>query len=439
MKKMLALVLSVLLLMCTLPGLADGGEVRVLLSDAEAHAYLEGLAADFKAQYGYDLKLTLVANGSGADYDTARETQIAAGQVDIVVAQQFSTPQEEWNAAYAEMPAWQQYVTQGLFADLTNYDFTKRYNASTLETVSWDGKVYALPIGVSAYNGMFYNCAIFNELGLSVPQTWDELITCMETIKQAGYQVVTLGMSEREYALKSYLIYSLLGSWFGDDVNNVIQGLVTGEIKHTDPEITEIYTALDTFCSYCVENVTGVTKSSAIAQFSTGTVALFVEATWSNSSIATAVDGDFEFGYFAIPGKEARSDGLAPQFAVKTDNSWVMPTTAPNPEGAIAFLEWVSSDEVYQGLINTVEMSSTVHGISVQSDFLASLEYGMQDVRSHAEQSIYAQAGIGEYGDWLGFKMLYAKTMGGPLTVEELAQKAADDFATWQTAMGLKE
>lgn len=380
--------------------------------------------------------MTLVANSSGADYDTARETQVSAGNADIVVFQQFSKPQEAWNAHYSEMPTWQQYIEEGYMSDLTAYDFITSYNASTLATVSYNDRVYALPTGVSAYNGIFYNKQIYAALGLQVPTTWDALLDNMAKIKQAGYNVVTLGMSEREYALESYVIYSLLGSWFGDDLNNVIQGLISGEIKHTDPQIMEVYAALNEFCSYFVENATGVTKSSAIAQFSTGSVAMFAEASWSNKAIAEAIDGDFEFGYFAMPGKDERTDELPPQFATKTDNSWVMPTNAPNPDGALAFLEWISSPEIYQGFINKVQMNSTVNDVVVDSDFLASLDFGMKDIRSHAEQHLYDLAGMGVYGDWYGFKMTYVDTMGGPLTIDQLAQNAAADFAAWQSAMG---
>ena len=47
---------------------------------------------------------------------------------------------------------------------------------------------------------------------------------------------------------------------------------------------------------------------------------------------------------------------------------------------------------------------------------------------------IYSPKGVGEYGSGQ-FSFLYLKTLGGPLTAEELAQKADEDFETARQAL----
>ena len=49
-----------------------------------------------------------------------------------------------------------------------------------------DGKVYGVPFGAAMGGGILYNTKIYEELGLSVPKTWDEFMANNEKIKEAG-------------------------------------------------------------------------------------------------------------------------------------------------------------------------------------------------------------------------------------------------------------
>ena len=49
-----------------------------------------------------------------------------------------------------------------------------------------DGKVYGVPFEAAMGGGIFYNTKIYEELGLSVPKTWDEFMANNEKIKAAG-------------------------------------------------------------------------------------------------------------------------------------------------------------------------------------------------------------------------------------------------------------
>ncbi len=50
-----------------------------------------------------------------------------------------------------------------------------------------DGHVYGVPAQAAMGGGILYNVPIYEELGLSVPTTWEEFAANNEAIKEAGY------------------------------------------------------------------------------------------------------------------------------------------------------------------------------------------------------------------------------------------------------------
>lgn len=71
--------------------------------------------------------------------------------------------------------------------DLTGISSINEYEDSAINGMyRYNDKLYSMPIGTTTLLGVFYNRNIFNDLGLSVPNTWSEFITVCEKIKEAG-------------------------------------------------------------------------------------------------------------------------------------------------------------------------------------------------------------------------------------------------------------
>jgi raffinose/stachyose/melibiose transport system substrate-binding protein len=81
-----------------------------------------------------------------------------------------------------------QYVQAGQVIDLTSYmessGLKDRVVPASLSNVTFDGKIYGAPGENSAIAVVWYNKAMFDELGLTAPATWDELLTVIETLKE---------------------------------------------------------------------------------------------------------------------------------------------------------------------------------------------------------------------------------------------------------------
>ena len=70
--------------------------------------------------------------------------------------------------------------------DLSQEPFVANIVDSFLPTVSQGEGVYGVPTGTAMGGEHFYNKAIYEQLGLSVPTTWEEFAANNEAIKAAG-------------------------------------------------------------------------------------------------------------------------------------------------------------------------------------------------------------------------------------------------------------
>ena len=409
----------------------DAKDVNVLTWSNEATVvFLRSIAEDFhKAHPEYNLVVTEVPS---AEIDSVIQTRIIAGDVDVVSFQTFSRPQEEWNAASIDKPAWQDYIDQGLLTDLTDEDFIKNYNLETLMGNAYKDRIYSLNIGTVGYGGMFYNKKIFEELNLEPPKTWDELMTICETVKNDGkYSVVSAGGGD-QWPLNIFA-NSIISANYGEETKEFGQKLLTGELRHTDPEVMLVYNCMEQIAGYLEDGVTGISYSDAPGRFALGNMAMYIDGTWSWADIDKA-GPDFEYGYFACPPVEARTDGLVPQDAIKYDLSFAVPTNAPNSEGALAFLDYISQKDVYTRFINAIGFTPTQNDIQLENDFLNSMADILQKPTLNSEMLIYAPKGVGEYGGGQ-FTFFYLKELGGQFDAQSFAQAADDDFDTARAAL----
>lgn len=72
------------------------------------------------------------------------------------------------------------------FVDLSDQPFMANVDQSFKDTVSVNGRAYAVPAEPGMAGGWLYNKAAYDELGLSVPSTWDDLMDNLEVVKEAG-------------------------------------------------------------------------------------------------------------------------------------------------------------------------------------------------------------------------------------------------------------
>jgi multiple sugar transport system substrate-binding protein len=158
-----------------------------------------------------------------------------AAQYDAFIKQSFRTQKSPGLFTWHTGDSLKQLVDEGLVAETTDL-WTKAIDEGWAtedlrSEYTFDDKQYCVPMNI-AYWVMYYNKNIFEEQGIEEPTTWEELDAAATTLKDAG--------------ITPYYQTSILFTfqWFQQLVAGtdpaLYEGLSTGDVKYTDPEIVEI-------------------------------------------------------------------------------------------------------------------------------------------------------------------------------------------------------
>ncbi len=350
---------------------SDDGEsqsLRYLIEepeDAEALQALEDHLADFTEQSGVEVEVSTL------DFNTMRtvlQTQLRSEEGPDVF-NWGSGP--SFGGALAEA---------GLLYDLTDayeengwevYDFAK-------ERVTYDGKVYGIP-GEMETIGLYYNTAVFQDLGIEPPETLDDLRTVSETISEAG--LVPMAFGDADGWPGGHLLSMALSSAVGADG---MQALISGEQSWDSPEVVDAlrFWQEANENGWLPESPTSIDYDTMTSLYISGEAAMIPTGSWFINDLAA--DAEFESGYVPFPAPDgegvfAGGLGSGPFVAANTDN----------PEGAIELLDFLASEEHGQW---TVE---NLHTIPPQPVDTSGLE-----VSPLFAQVLENVAGLAEGGDF---------------------------------------
>jgi len=208
-----SVLLSGLLSTAAISHVAAAEVVHWLTSGGEAKA-IGVLADEFKARGG-----TWTDNPS-AGASAARQVtvnKIAGGNPPAAV---------QWTIGAAV----KEFASQDLLQDLDDVaaanDWKKNLPPLIVDNLSYDGKIYAVPVDLHGGNWMFYSLKIFNELKLTPPKSWSEFLAMADQIKAAGYTPIAVGSQPWQ---QNWLFLSVLIGEGGKELQKQILGDLNAE------------------------------------------------------------------------------------------------------------------------------------------------------------------------------------------------------------------
>ncbi|KVF24200.1 ABC transporter substrate-binding protein [Burkholderia vietnamiensis] len=177
-KKRIAIIAAGLLACHTLSAVAAGNQLEVMhwwTSGGEAKA-LTVLKDDLR-QKGFTWKDSPIAGGGGEAARTVLRARVASNNPpDAMQMLGFSV---------------QDYAQQGLLTPLDSIaakdGWDKLISAPIQRFLKVDGHWYAVPVDVHSTNWIWANKKIFDQLKLTPPQSFDELVADADKIRKAGY------------------------------------------------------------------------------------------------------------------------------------------------------------------------------------------------------------------------------------------------------------
>ncbi|ACQ78697.1 extracellular solute-binding protein family 1 [Beutenbergia cavernae DSM 12333] len=327
----------------------EGGEEEATLrifvhANPPTDAGFEAINAMFEEQHpGVTVELT---TAQGADFFTVRNTRLTAENVDITEGSSSGGTRllPDWVQDQTESD-WVVGLQAGTWVDLTDQPFLDNFSPEIMEAYEYEGRSYAVPTGTSLVGGVYYNTALFEEHGLELPTTWDELLHVIDVFEAAG--VAPFIMGGKDVWPAGAPMYGLVQSLFPDSAA-LDQGLWEGDVQLTDPEVVTLMERLATIYAHTYPQWEGIDYSSVPARFAAGDAAMMPDGGWSIPAIQEA-DPDFEFGYFPLPGSDNAADNDT--IAGKLEFSLSIPTSSDNQELAMEWLALYSDPEVYSDFI----------------------------------------------------------------------------------------
>ena len=211
-------------------------------------------------------------------------------------------------------------------------DMGAQFPQAVIDTaVTYDGARYALPLTLH-WVGMFYNTALFAEVGVEPPTTWDELLAAAEAFKEAGIPAFALGSLNRWPG--QFWFDMILLRTAGNDYRG---RLMSGEAAYDDPEVVRAFSLWNDLvqAGYFYPDANAYTWDEAANQVANGEAAMTLMGTWIGGHYGgmEMVAGE-DYDYFSFP----TIDEGVPRASLGPIDTFVVSAGAANADAAKAFL-----------------------------------------------------------------------------------------------------
>ncbi|SFB06157.1 raffinose/stachyose/melibiose transport system substrate-binding protein [Cohnella sp. OV330] len=169
-----------------------------------------------------------------------------------------------------------------------------------LKSMTGGKGLYALPLEINI-EGFWYNKTLFEQNGIEVPKTWDQLLQAAETLEQAGVQPFAVAGSQKWTLTR--LINGYVVRKYGFDA---MARVSRGELSLTDPGFVEAADVVQRMAlqGYFGDHVNTTDLDEATAMFLQGRAAIYYTGSWSlrdfNDPKQNRI-GEDRIGLFNIP------------------------------------------------------------------------------------------------------------------------------------------
>lgn len=348
-------------------GEAEGKTVLKFLHkwpQPEYAPYFEEVVKEFEAQ-NPDIKIDMEAIADEPIKDKLRVILGGNEVPDIMFS---------WSGEFAR-----KFVRAGAALDLTPYleedpAWKDSFIPASLQPFSSDDKNYGIPL---RFNGKFfvYNKEIFDKYNLQAPQTWDEFMNVLDTLKQGGETPIILG-NESPWAAIHYLT-GLNQKMVAQDVRMNDYNPRSGEF--TDPGYVK---AMEMFAElnqkgYLMDNVNSSSHDMAKQYFFTGEGAMMYVELEEFQNVEDSLSGNW--GFFQMP---AISEGKGNQnFITGAPDGFIVSSKTEHPEEAIKFLKFLTSKENAIKLAEQIGWPSPIDGATNPDTALQQVVEGVDTMK----------------------------------------------------------
>ncbi|OXS56918.1 hypothetical protein B1A99_18835 [Cohnella sp. CIP 111063] len=249
-----------------------------------------------------------------------------------------------------------EYVDQGVLMDMSGEAWKGNYLESAVQLGTVEGKTYGVPYNYYAVV-IFYNRGVFNDLGLNVPTTWEELLDVSEKIKASGLAPFVTG--GKDAWATQFMSSGNFGAYQNKDPL-VFEKLASGEKKWTDPEFADFFGPLSELVDkgYFLENSVGLGNAQVVQVFKEGKAAMYPMGSWALDEFPADFK-EFEVGAFPIPLNKA---GEPLVVNLISDNIFTGISWSKHPEEVKLFMDFIAQPDTAKLWSEDTKSAVTVVG-----------------------------------------------------------------------------
>ena len=340
MKKTLALLAALVMMMSLTPVFAEGHEEVTLTmssiwsaeTEANRAPFLKTLA-EFEEAYPW-IKVEVDWNEANAWKDKGENLALSDSLPDVFY----------WNAGGV---LWN-LVGSGDILPLNDYltdDIMARIEGGTLTDMTFDGKIYQLPY-TKACSALYCNTELFEKNNVKIPETWDELIEAVKAFKAAGVTPMTVGGSD-QWPTNMYTDIIAL-RFTGDAASRACYYKTEGATFMTQDwlDAMKAFKELIDLGAFPADAASLTRDESEVAYFA-GEIPMYVHGQWFAGSLSPDMQKKVKAVRFpTVPGKD-------------TDNQWMggaaegfcVASYAKNPDEAFILCQFLAENLSKNGFI----------------------------------------------------------------------------------------
>ena len=285
------------------------------------------------------------------------------------------------------------------------------------------GAQFAMPL-LAVSHGVYYNEDIFAELGLTIPTTWDELISTAEAVKAAGYIPVANGIAD-QWDIAEVVWMSIAPGFIGGRDGRT--AYENGDRPFNDPDIVAVFQAVQDLAPHLPSGFEAIGYNDSQSLFLLGEAAMYFDGSWTIPAF-TSQSPTFSWSVFPPPAPAGKQGGIS----FHADAGIAINAASENQEEAKIFLEWLASDtasaffgDSLPGFFPMVKNAPTLAN-SYANTFLQNNKDKLLDVRF-----TWPKLMTGEPSAYTLILAGSNSVLTGDISPQDAANNLADGLAAW--------
>lgn len=311
----------------------DSGELQVWVSMSISYAEVLQQLIDeyYNPVHGTDIQLALMPNSQKLILSNATNSN-----PDVVLGVGYTTPYD--------------LAIRGAVKNLLEYDdfeeyYQKEYNIAGLTPLAYNGGIYGV-IDSFNYQILFYRKDILDSLGLSVPETWDDVEAMMPVLLRYSmnfYSNMASSSSFKDFNMTGPFLYQNGGGFYSEDGATVA--------FNTKESVTGLREMTELFRVYSLSEYV----ANFFNSFRYGDIPIGVGNFSTYLQLRTAApELEGQWGIALVPG-ERQEDGTVLRAHSANSTASMIFNNTDKPEEAWEFLKWWLSADIQTEFSNRLE------------------------------------------------------------------------------------